>query len=97
MKMKQQITLSNIKSFLEGNSQRLLEELHLQPLHIKEQIAYRRLICKDDCAIEGECIVCGCDFKGKTSVRESCNPKRFPDLMSNVEWIKFKQDNNIND
>jgi hypothetical protein len=95
--MKQKITFKNIKSFLEGNSQLLLEELNLQPPHIQEQIAYRRLICKDDCAVADECIVCGCSFKGKTSVKESCNKERFPDLMGNLEWIKYKQDNNIND
>lgn len=95
--MKQKITLKNIKSFLEGNSQLLLEELNLQPSHIQEQIAYRRLICKDDCAIEGECMVCGCEFKGKTSVRESCNPERFPDLMSKIKWEEYKIKNNIND
>lgn len=95
--MKQKITTKNILSFLEGNSQLLLEELKLQPQHIKEQIAYRRLICKNDCAISGECIVCGCEFKGKTSVRETCNKERFPDLMSNIEWQEFKKINNIDE
>lgn len=93
--MKQKIILHNIKSFLEGNGQRVLEELKLQPQHIQEQIAYRRLACADDCVITNKCIKCGCDFKGKTSVRESCNPKRFPDLMSNLEWIKYKDINGI--
>lgn len=93
--MKQKITIKNIKSFLEGNSQLLLKELNLQPQHIQEQIAYRRLICKDDCAKENKCIKCGCDFKGKTSVSTSCNPERFPDLMSAKEWEEFKIKNNI--
>ena len=93
--MSKEITLSNIRSYLEGNGQRILEELKLQPKHIQEQISYRRLICKDDCAITDECIMCGCDFKGKTSVQQSCNPERFPDLMSKNDWIKFKKDNNI--
>ena len=93
--MKQKITVKNIKSFLEGNIQLGLEQLYLQPEHIQEQIAYRRLLCKDDCAIQNKCIICGCDFKGKTSVKESCNPDRFPDLMSNLEWIKYKKSNDI--
>lgn len=93
--MKPQITIKNIKSFLEGNIQLGLESLKLQPLHIQEQIAYRRLICNDDCAVTNQCIKCDCDFKGKTSVRESCNTERFPDLMSNLEWIKFKNKNGI--
>lgn len=95
MQKKPQITIKNIKSFLEGNGQRVLEGLHLQPLHIKEQIAYRRLSCKNDCAKTNKCIKCGCDFKGKTSVQESCNKERFPDLMSSLEWQQFKKENNI--
>jgi hypothetical protein len=94
--MKQKITLKNIQSFLEGNSQRILEELQLQPEHIKEQIAYRRLLCKDDCAITNECKECGCDFKGKTSVEKSCNDgERFPNLMKRVDWIRYKIENEI--
>jgi hypothetical protein len=93
--MKHKITLSNIKSFIEGNTQLLLEEFKLQPEHIKEQIVYRRLICKDDCAINNACIKCGCDFKGKTSVSKSCNPERFPDLMSAKDWEEYKKENKI--
>ena len=93
--MKQKITVKNIKSFLEGNIQLGLEQLHLQPEHIQQQIAYRRLLCKDDCAIQNKCVICGCDFKGKTSVQQSCNKDRFPDLMSNLEWIKYKESNDI--
>lgn len=93
--MKHKITFKNITSYLEGNTQRILEELDLQPQHIKEQIAYRRLQCKDDCAIGDKCIKCGCDFKGKTSVVISCNPERFPNLMSKPEWDKYKIKNEI--
>jgi hypothetical protein len=94
--MSKEITISNIKSYLEGNGQRILEELKLQPSHIKEQIVYRRLLCKDDCAKTNKCIKCGCDFKGKTSVVKSCNNgERFPDLMGKSEWEEFKKDKNI--
>ena len=95
--MKPKITIKNIKSYLEGNTQLALERLHIQPQHIREQIAYRRLLCKDDCAIQGTCIKCGCEFKGKTSVVESCNPERFPNLMPKQEWEQFKIDNDIDD
>lgn len=94
--MKPKITIKNIKQYLEGNTQRVLKELRLQPQHIQEQIAYRRLICKDDCAIQNKCIKCGCDFKGKTSVFESCNNgERFPNLMSKIEWEKYQIENEI--
>lgn len=93
--MKQKITIKNIKSYIEGNFQRSLEIAHMQPRHIQEQIAYRRLLCKDDCAVNNQCIICGCDFKGKTSVAESCNKERFPDLMSKIDWELYKIDNGI--
>jgi hypothetical protein len=90
------ITITNILSYLEGNTQLILEELKLQPEHVREQIVYRRLLCKDDCAVTNKCVYCGCDFRGKTSVGESCNKgARFPNLMSNEDWIKFKADNGI--
>jgi len=93
---KPKITLKNIFSYIEGNSQKALEHLNLQPQHIKEQIAYRRLLCKDDCAIQGKCIYCGCEFYGKTSVQESCNKgMRFPNLMGKQEWEEFKFKNNM--
>jgi len=92
---KAKINLHNILSYLEGNIQLGLEELKLQPKHIQEQVAYRRLICKDDCAVNNACIMCGCDFKGKTSVSESCNHERFPNLMSRIDWELYKIDNDI--
>ena len=93
--MKHNITIKNIKQYIEGNSQRILEKLNLQPEHIQEQIAYRRIICSKDCKVTGKCIKCGCEFYGKTSVSQSCNLERFPNLMSKVEWEKFKKNNNI--
>jgi hypothetical protein len=93
--MKHKITFKNILQYLEGNTQLILEELSVQPQHIQEQIAYRRLMCKDTCAKTNACAICGCDFKGKTSVKESCNPDKFPDLMGRNEWITFKKENGI--
>ncbi len=95
-KKKPQINLTNILSFIEGNTQLALESLKYQPLHLQEQIAYRRYLCKDDCALTNQCKYCGCDFKGKTSVRVSCNKgERFPDLMGKHEWELYKEKNGI--
>jgi len=94
--MEKKITLDNILSYIEGSGQKLMELFKLQPQHIREQIAYRRLLCKDDCAVTNKCVYCGCDFLGKTSVRESCNKgQRFPDLMNNPAWQQYKKDNGI--
>jgi hypothetical protein len=94
-KKKPEINLHNIKSFLEGNSKMLLAQAGLQPQHIKEQIAYRMMICSD-CVKEGHCEFCGCDVPGKLYVSESCNKgEKFPDLMSRIDWELYKIDNDI--
>lgn len=93
--MSKEITLSNIYNFIEGNTR--LFTHNLQPKHIKEQIAYRMLLCKNDCAKTRKCIKCGCDYPGRVYTTESCNTDRFPDLMSGLEWIEFKFKNKIND
>ena len=91
--MSKEITLSNIYNFIEGNIR--LKTKSIQPSHIKEQIAYRLLKCKDDCAKKEECIVCGCDFPDRAYSTESCNKERFPDFMSKVDWELYKIDNKI--
>jgi hypothetical protein len=94
--MEKKITLTNILSYVEGNGQLALERLNLQPQHIREQIAYRRYLCRNDCATTNQCVYCGCDFEGKTSVVKSCNNgERFPNLMSKPRWEKFKENNEI--
>lgn len=93
--MKQQITIKNIKQFIEGNTKMFLAEVGLQPEHLKEQIAYRTLICSD-CFATGNCKECGCDLPGMFYVKQSCNlGEKFPDLMSKLEWEIFKKENDI--
>lgn len=94
--MEKKITLDNILSYIEGNIRNIINKLDFQPQHIKEQIAYRRLLCANDCAIRNRCVYCNCDFEGKTAVKKSCNEgERFPDLMSKPKWEKFKEENGI--
>ena len=91
--MSKEITLSNIYNFIEGNTRLFTKSI--QPEHIKQQIPYRMLLCKDDCAKEGHCIKCGCDYPGRVYTSESCNLDRFPNLMSRIEWEEFKIKNEI--
>jgi hypothetical protein len=89
------ITISKIKQYIEGNTQMILDKIGMQPKWYQEQIAYRSLMC-GDCIKAGACKECGCEVPGKLYVAESCNEgKRFPDLMSEEEWIKYKQENGI--
>lgn len=94
-KNKPKITIKNIKSFIEGNTKMFLADLGLQPEHLKEQVAYRMLICSD-CLEQKKCEVCHCDVPEKLYVNESCNNgEKFPDMMSRVEWENFKKENDI--
>lgn len=86
------ITLSDINHYLEGNTQMILDRMGLQPDWYREQIAYRMLQCKDDCIPAGQCKYCGCSVPGKLYVTQSCNyGSRFPDLMNEQDWIKYKE------
>ena len=92
----QKITLKKIKSFLEGNFKFILDEFDLLPLYYQEQVVWRASLCKDDCLKEGACKYCGCNANKKIYVESSCNNgERFPDLMSEKDWKKFKEDNDI--
>ena len=91
--MSKEITLNNIYNFIEGNTR--LFTKNIQPRHIQEQISYRMLLCSNDCAKEGHCIKCGCDYPGRVYTSESCNLDRFPNLMSRIEWEEFKLTNQI--
>lgn len=72
-------------------------ELGEKPEFYKEQIAYRASICESTCGIKRECEYCGCAFPGKLFVDKSCNNgERFPDIMDEEQWNKFKKDNGIN-
>lgn len=90
------ITAKKVFQFIEGNLKMLGDELHLLPLHEREQVLYRSAICKDDCVALGYCAYCGCSVPGKLYVRESCNGgERFPNMMNAENWQEFKTKNNI--
>ena len=81
--MKQQITLKNIYSFIQGNLQMRLDGIGLKHKYYQEQIAYRMLEC-------------GCNLPGKLYVDKSCNNgERFPDLMNEEDWLIYKKEHEI--
>lgn len=92
----QKISLKKINEFLEGNSQMLLDNMGLKADWYKEQIAYRMLQCEDDCIPNKSCKYCGCAVPGKLYVTQSCNyGSRFPNLMNEEDWNKYKQEHGI--
>lgn len=88
--------LKKIKQYIEGNLNMLEDDMFGKPLYYKEQILYRASKC-EDCYARGKCYKCGCDLPGKHYVTESCNDGvRFPDLMNEADWNKYKEENQIN-
>lgn len=88
--------LNKMKQYVEGNFNMIQDHLIGKPQYYKEQIAYRASKCKD-CYKIGRCKECGCNLPGKHYVEQSCNDgKRFPDLMNESDWEKYKEENNIN-
>lgn len=89
------ITLSNVKSFIRGHYNMYLDKLGAYPKHKQEQILYRISLCSD-CVTNKGCKHCGCPPHKKVYDDRSCNGgERFPDMLSEVKWNKFKLDNNI--
>lgn len=90
------ITPEKIRQYIEGNLKLLGDVFFLLPKYLREQVAWRTMICKD-CVEIGSCKICGCDLPGKLYVKKSCNGgERFPDLMSEEEWNDYKIENKIN-
>lgn len=84
-------------SYIEGNTNYLLDRYDLFPEYKKEQVLWRLQLCKEDCVKEGACQYCGCPPEKKAFVQTSCNKgDRFPDMMSKEEWEKFKDEKQIN-
>ena len=96
-KKKREITFKNILSFIEGNTNYILDRFGFYPDYKQEQVLWRLNICKMDCVKEGACVYCGCPPTKKAFAEASCNNgDRFPDIMEKKEWEKYKEDNNIN-
>lgn len=91
--MSKQINIQNIKNYLEGRANQALSSLNMKPDSFMEQIAYRKSKCVD-CLEAGKCPYCGCQVPGRLYTETSCNKgERFPDIMTDEEWILFKQNN----
>ena len=95
---KKEINLRNILSFIEGNTNYLMDIFGMYPDYKKEQVLWRLSLCKDDCVKEGECQYCGCPPHKKAFVDKSCNKgDRFPDMMGEEEWKEYKLKHKIDD
>lgn len=93
----EEITLSNIKSFFQGQARAYLDKIDLFPLHKKEQVFYRIYLCRDSCVPFKYCTECRCPALKKSYATKSCNLEKFPDLMGEKEWTDYKLKKNINE
>lgn len=90
-----QITIQNIKSFIEGNLAYYMDKIYELPDYLKEQYYYRLYQCKDDCLITGKCKICTCPTLKKAFANKSCNPGVILDLMPGGEWRDYKKENDV--
>lgn len=98
--MKAQITLPNIKGFLQGNFRKVLEDLDFLPLHIKEQAIWRLSQVKEkspECFNNDKCLHCGCQVSAKIFEDRGCSDsgKCYPPMMTEEQWKTFKEHFNI--
>ena len=91
------MTYKNIKDFLEGNFKYYYNAFVSAPTYMQEQLTYRYNLCKGDCLVDNECIICKCPPLKKHFLTTSCNPERFPNLMIEEDWNKFKETLDEND
>ena len=96
MKIKDILNIKNIAHYIEGNAKFYYDKLIGEPQYLREQRLWRLHQCQDDCVVEGTCKYCECPTEKKVFQDESCNEgERFPDIMNNIEWDKFKKENGI--
>lgn len=105
------ISLSNINAFFEGNYRHFKDALGFEffsnPDHIKEQVAWRAILCYESCYLEGyyvkakgrkipkSCSHCGCSLPGKWYSERSCGSEKYPDMMNEKDWEDYKKEKNI--
>ena len=91
---KYNITLKNIKAYIQGNYRLLSERFGKLDTHIKEQVIYRDTVADLECKRIGEC-KCGCPLPDLYYADKTCEDSCYPELMDKDTWEKFKTDNNI--
>jgi hypothetical protein len=89
-----QITLANIKHFIQGEYRKLEDEFfNSLDEYIKEQVVFRKALVqlkKPECIAKGECIKCGCAIPDLFYADKSCDMLCYPKMMSKESWESFK-------
>ena len=85
-----QITVENIRGYLQGNLRKFLSTLpNGVPDYIMEQIQYRLSEMDINCLERGYC-PCNCSVPEKQYEDRSCERGCYPDMMSKEDWERYK-------
>lgn len=90
------ITPANIKNFIQGWGNKLMNDnLRVLALHKQEQAVYRSMLC-GECLENRKCLVCGCGTPHMFYSPSKVDSKgRWGAMMEEQDWNKFKQENNL--
>ena len=88
----------HIRKFLEGYFKFYYYKyfaMRGKPTHIKEQVLYRMTLSKK-CFENGACLICGCPTtEAFYIVKASCEGNCYPEMMTKLQWKKFKLEHGI--
>lgn len=94
-----QITLANIKGFVQGNFRKLLDDFaDMAETYQKEQALWRLKQVEEKspkCLKEDKCIHCGCQVSAKVWENRGCEHGCYPPMMPEEVWNNFKKENDI--
>lgn len=62
----------------------------LLPDYIYEQISYRLFIMRNECYIQGACVLCGCETPHLQMADKACKGKCYPPMLKEMVWEKYK-------
>lgn len=90
-----QITLSNIKGFLQGHFRQFVEDYPgVVGDYMYEQVQYRLGIMDEQCLLNKKC-PCNCSVPSKQFEDRRCENECYGDMLSEEDWKQFKEDNKI--
>lgn len=87
--MENNISIQDVKNYIEGNANYLLDKIGLLPEEVKSQVEARKEICKSCSFAEWEnnelkkCTTCLCLLPGKCYALDATCPKQY--------WIEIKK------
>lgn len=92
-----QITLTNIKAFVQSHVRQFLEDYPgIIDDFVYEQVQYRLGIMNEECLKNKSCIHCGCSCPDLQYSSKQCEGGEYPLMFkTEEEWEKYKEENEI--